>query len=287
MSKSYAIYVEIGSICKPILTLIITNDGSFSIQDRVNLNGQEAIYRIIQFQFPNNLVGARKRIILDKPIYFSKNKPKLSHHSESGKFQISSTSHRVGYKILSGFTETGEPKCIGNQSVRLNKESNDGGPIFSGVFWGINNMPIIQVNSSKEIVFQNNQIKDQAMNNSGQKPGLAIHFFHFFKNNNRLDYIDNQWARYSHKLYKKPALVNIVDPGKSHPFLLGISCMSMRLNDQSEYGYRIGGGPGIIDLQTGSCLNTDIFFEMPSPSLPLNAINIDYNESILSNLENI
>lgn len=279
-NKSYAICVQLGSAEIPILTLAFTSDGSFSVQDRIAVAETDSLYQILQFSYPADQVGMGARITLDRSVYYSRNKPKLSHHAQSGLFQISTAqSNKKGARVISGFDlSSGLPKGLGNYSMQLQRVTNDGGPIVGGVFWGLNKMPAGTIRSSRPLVFLENHLRDQTMNNRGAKSAVAVDMFHFLKSKNTLQYLDDnkEWARYLYRHYKRPVLIRMVDPGSKHDYLLGISCMMMRCNDTSHYGYRMGGGPGIVDKETGNCLNTHIMFEMPSPVLLPGAVNIDY-----------
>lgn len=278
MSNSYAITVQLGAFTVPILTLAFAGDGSFSVQDRISVGGPDSLYQILQIPFTVDQVGMGKRITFDSTTHYTRNKPKLSHHAQSGMFQVSSALGKDGHKIISGFDETGSPKGLGNYSLHLERSTNDGGPIVAGMFWGLNRMPAGPIRSSVPIGFLESHLRDQTMNNRGSRSAVAVDLFHFLKDNNPLEYMDAQWARYTYRHYKRPLLTRVIDPGAGHDYLVGVSCLLMRCDETSQYGYRLGGGPGRVNPQTNSCLNTHIMFEMPSASLPAGAINIDYVE---------
>ncbi len=278
MAKSYAVRVEVGRVEKPILTFTVTRDGSFSLADRIDAQNLPIVYKFIQIPFPIDRVGVGKVINVSKPMLYSRNKPKLSHHAGTGLFHISSANSKPGYKILSGFTELGIPKGLGNQSTRLVDQVNDGGPIVSVLFWGLDKMPTVPVRSSEEIIFSQAEIRDQAMGGDGKRKSIVVHLFHWLKSTSAIRHVSADWARYPHKLYKKPLLVRIIDPGSTHNFLFGIACMAMRSDDQKIYGYRMGGGPGIVDQEMRTCTNTNIFFEMPPPQIFNNEVSLDFSD---------
>lgn len=274
-NKSYAICIELGSVKMPILTLAFSADGSFSIQDRLEIEKNTSIYRIFQIPFPVDKVGMGKGVLFEGHEYYSTNKPKLSHHAKSGVFQISSANGKWGTKIISGF-ENGQPKGIANYSFQLQNATNDGGPIITGMFWGLNNLQAGTIRSSEALIFSESCVRDQTMNNRGSKAAFAINVFHSLKRENAFKYIDQKWARYLYRHYKRPLLTRVIDPGPEHNYLLGISCLLMRCNEKSSHGYRIGGGPGIVDQSNGRCLNTFVMLDMPHPGIPSDAINLDY-----------
>lgn len=272
---AYTIYIKYKKAYAPVFNISFSGDGSVHLVDLLSKHVDTPEYEIATLDFPVNKVGMGKEVALDKKRYFANHRIKFSHH-KSGFFQISGEDST---KIISGLDdETGLPKGASIEAFQLKQETNDGGPFMTANIWGIQHLPY-KSSSSTPIIFSEEQIDYQAMNNQGGKPAFVLLFFHFPIAQFKPENIHDDWGFYNYHHYKKPLLLRALKETEEHGYIVGISCLKARTNFKDDFGFTMSGGAGKINPDTGTCKNLIVIFPRPKcdsgqDSFSLNKVNI-------------
>jgi hypothetical protein len=169
--------------------------------------------------------------------------PKLTHHADG-------SAHASGTGIISGFYRlTGKPKGVHIQSMNLARNDNDGGPLYTCMFWGLDEFTIGRRNS--QIVFKEDEIIPGV---PGDEPnyGYAIECFY-------LPRALEKWVNpISGKVIKvHPFFGNLickrVPAPLNTPGFLILACFKVSHSSKSSHACIIGGAP--------SCRDKDGYFE--------------------------
>ncbi|MBA4336543.1 hypothetical protein C0416_02090 [bacterium] len=256
--NSFAIIIRYKNSETAVLNAAYNPDGSFQITDLITKHIENPEYEIGTFDMPVNKVGREKTIEANKTRYFTNNRIVINHHV-SGKIHVKGEKKGA---IIQGFdTETGLPKGVGLiDGFDLINDTNDGYQFLGGVFWGLNKVPKYISKTSEKIIFSDEEVNYQTMRNTGSKLAFTVLFFHLPLPKVSDEELKNGCMYYSLENFIRPLFLKILKPEKNYSFVVGVTCMKSRINNDNEFGCHLLAGATKINPETGTCKNIAIFY---------------------------
>lgn len=255
---SYTIYALFKGKKSALLNISFSKDGSVHCKDMISKDDPYPIYEIATYELDTKNPRLNKEIEPSSQRFIAHSRVKLSHHA-SGFFQISGE----GKKILSGIDENGNPRGVFIDSFQIKTSTNDGGPFFGGLFWGLNKIKDYKSKNSQEILFTEEDMRYQNLGGNGKKTAVAILGFHLPIARFSKEEILEGKGIYNYKNYRKPIKLTFLPKDINDQFIIGITCLIARTGFQSDFGFTLGGGSGFIDVETGKCKNAVIIYPKP------------------------
>lgn len=275
---AYNLYVKYKKAETPVLNISFSSDGSIHLIDLISKNVKSPEFEIATLDFPVNNVGMGKSVPIDKKIFYASHRLKFTHH-QSGLFQVSGEDSS---KIISGIDgQTGQPRGVAVKAFELKTATNDGGPFLTGHFWGLHHLPYISSKSSEPIVFSEEDINYQSMNDKGKKLSFSFLFFHLPISKFTSEDLKKDWVFYNYHHYKKPLLLRLLKESITHGYLVGVSCLKSRTDSDENFGYFLCGGAGRIDPTNGTCKNVVVIFPRSKTPNDLNYHSLNYQDPTL------
>ncbi len=241
-----------------MLNAAYNSDGSFQIVDLISKHVENPEYEIVIFDMPVNKVGRGKTIKVDEKRYFANNRVVINHHI-SGKLHVKGERKET---IIQGFdSETGLPKGAGLlDGFNLLNDTNDGYQFLGGIFWGLNKINGHTSKTSEKIIFSDEDVNYQTMRDTGSKLAFTVLFFHLpLSKVSEVD-LENGYMYYSLEKFIRPLYLKLLKPDKYYGFLIGVSCMKSRINNDNEFGFHLSAGATKINPETGTCKNLAILY---------------------------
>lgn len=235
---SYTISIEFKGQKSSLLNITIDNDGSIYFSDLVSRRFKNPKHNICFPYVPVGSLNDGKSVDVGKSYYSASGVIKISHH-RTGIVQVSSGSPS-NTKIVSLGQKLQLDAYV--QSCYLGSHTVDG-PIYTGVFWGLNNISYRRPKTSTPIEFNENELRYQSTRRPGKRVDFNIMCFSFNHDQKELLCTTKKEVYYSYHRYKKPLLLKLLPYEEKHGFRLGITCMKGRTDTCVPTGFNIACGP--------------------------------------------
>jgi len=269
---AYSIYTKYKKKKTGLINIEFSKEGSVYFTDLIGRHFKTPEFSFFTYDFPPGKVGTGKQIKPDSIAYVTTGKPKFSYHPRDKVFQVS------GDCVFSRINkETKEPEGLGMKIFDFNIPHNDGGPIVTGLFWGLNHLEEKVPKSSEEILFDEDTIRYQNLNNKGQVRAFAVLIFQLTEEKIRFDEEGSDWGYYDYlDYYKKPLRVRILRNPYAKGYVLAISVLNARSDNDSETGFHLSGGSTMIDPKTGMCKDVALIFPKPNIGNGFSEVPLNY-----------
>lgn len=225
-----------GKIYSPLLIGYI-KDGGFFLSDL--FPSQSPAY-ISKIKILLNTPGRSRAKVDRNNQWISQYNPKLTHHSD-GNAHVSKTS-----KIISGFYKlTGKAKGVHVNSMDLFRNDNDGGPLFTFLFWGEENFDFGRSDKETQVVFKENEIRPALLQDG---PYQGYYFEGYYISKALKGMIDQETQTFikPHPNFGDLEL-KIVPTADNTPGYIGLACFRSTHGFKEKSGCVIVGGPGRAD----------------------------------------
>lgn len=244
--SSMKVYIGIRSEGQTYFPLLIgyTNDGGFWLSDLYLKQATAYITKMtIPISSPSDKVTMAP--VNKKAEWQTYLNPKLTHHSDG-------TAHISGSGIISGFYKTKRrAKGVYVESMNLFRNDNDGGPIFTFSFWGLNDFGSSSANANQNVVFAEDDIGSYRLNLEGQSDFCIEGFYISKALEKMIDPISRIFIK-QHPVFGELPLKILPTPDNC-PGYIGLACFRGITGSKEKSGFSLTGGPGKI--------NKDGYFE--------------------------
>jgi len=219
--------------CKQILKVGYSSDGGYWIQDLLRMQNDKQECGIFKYATDINNHGRRKAPILYSA--YTSGNVKLSHHSD-GRAQIS------GEGVLSGYNQDGTPKGAAIMSFPLHT-TNDGGMVFSFLFWGIQNIKRDGQVTDYILKIDKNRIRNH--HQDMRLNAYAIEGYYILKQDLPDGFDYSRTITYNNPIAGVIELTLIPSPDIT-PGVLGLGATLGHHDFNTELGFTLSGAPGLI-----------------------------------------
>lgn len=270
---AYSIYTEYKKRKTGLINIEFKPDGSAYFTDLIGRYFKDPEYSFFTYDFPSGKVGTGRRIKPDPIVYVTTGKPKFSYHPRKKFFQVSGDGMRSGF-----YQETDEPKGLAVKTFDFNVPENDGGPIVTGKFWGLNHLQYKPSKTSDEILFDEEKIRYQSWINKGDTLNFNVLIFQIAEGKIRPDPKNENWGYYDYINCRKPVWVRILKNPYQENYVLAVSVLIGWSYTDSETGFNLTGGSTLIDPKTGTCKSVSLFFPRLRISNKFSEVSLDYQK---------
>lgn len=202
------------------------------MQDLV-LDGRDKKRRSI-LKITNDVGNHGERTCVPMLVASTSGSPKLSHHFD-GRAQIS------GPGVSSGYVD-GEPKGVAIQSFGLN-ETNDGGPVFSFLVWGVENLGRKANPEDLHLELDYSHVLPAAAGR--ELNAFAVEGFYILKNSLPQDFDYSRKLIYQSGVSEKMELTVLPSPIGT-PGVVGFIASRTWHGFKTDVGFTMNGAPGRV-----------------------------------------
>lgn len=258
------ICIDLGVFCKQVLKVGYSSDGGYWIQDLVRYGQRNKECSILKIA--TDVQNHGHRFLTASYQAFTSGDLKLSHHFD-GRAQISGTG------VISGYEPDGVPRGAAVQSFKLN-ETNDGGPVFTFMTWGCENLKRAGANDDLCLIpdgrFIHSEERDRRLN------GIAIKGYYLLKEKLPKDFDFSKQLRCQSPI-DGTLFLHLVQSPVTTPGVLGFLATFGWCGFTEPFGFTLSGAPGQVYDQR-YCDGLSVIY--PHTSGSEHGVDLNYKRTI-------